>query len=222
MTSQTLAKTALSKRAQIGVSLLALYALVALAALVQSPRKSALPPTAPEALVQSNEPTPIGTAATAPRPAHNARTGVNPNTRPRERDVRRASPGAATQVEGAEVMTGTDATDPLGDPAPDLNIDQKLADMERQWQNESDDPRWTVRERANTIDVLSRMQVPAEVLRDVRCRSSLCRITVDAADPMRLAGLAGYLSHQDPPVSFRIQDGQAFAYVPRERAARPD
>lgn len=204
----------LSRRSKFALTLVASYALIALATLVEWPREAS-PTSVTEddsAHEPSSQPIVPTTASAAPRPV---RTLAGPK---QQRTGATKPTSVSTSPEPAEVAMNNDSIETLVGAPPDPQLDDKLAEFERQWQSESDDPRWTEVERNSAAQLFAKLSVPEELLRDVRCRRSLCRITLDANDPLRLAGLASHVSESDSSIKFRMQDGEAFAYLQRDHA----
>ena len=200
-------------RIKLITALLALYiagALIPIGGDHAMPARRA--PAANEAATRP--PAPIAPIAPiAPRPTR--------PTRPRAPAFAEPQPARAPQAEPVEPLAhgspsfaqpATIETEaPSGGPPPP----DEFAALELQWQRESDDVRGSEAQRAKLMTLFDELQLPGELIRDVRCRRSVCRFAIEASDMLRLAGLAGRVQASDPPVSFRVQDGQAFAYVPR-------
>jgi hypothetical protein len=193
---------------KILAALLALYAFIALVPLSESE-----PPRAHAARAPEEAP------ASEPRV-----TPVVPVPRPERRpdppaaiaaNVARARERPLAQQSSVTNEAADDEPEVFDGPPPDPFVDQKITAVREQWERESDDLEWSKKAREETIALFAKQQLPEELLHDVRCRRTVCRIAVDATDPMRMAGLAQHLQDKVPDAYFSVIEDEAFAYVPR-------
>jgi len=59
----------------------------------------------------------------------------------------------------------------------ELHPDNFVA-LQQQWERESDDPMSSEAQRAELTSLFEELQLPNELIRDIRCRPSVCRIAV--------------------------------------------
>lgn len=96
--------------------------------------------------------------------------------------------------------------------------DVAIARMRERWESEHDDPEWSDNERATANALFDLFALPEDLLLDVSCRTTVCRIAVDTHDIGRFVGLAQHLRDEEYPIAVTLGDdtsGQAVAYLPR-------
>lgn len=111
------------------------------------------------------------------------------------------------------------ASEPSAAPPPDPGLPLAL---QARWEREADDAAWTRHQEAAAQALLDLFELPAESLLDVRCRTSVCRLEVDADQLGRLATLGEHLKQEQYPVTFSLpnEGGAVVAFVAREGMER--
>jgi hypothetical protein len=200
-------KGVLSVRFKVILALLATYAVVAVIRFpnMGSPR-AARPSRSNDVLADDGPITARAPAPPAPRSEPRPRRELAPDVTENSGVVSEPARQAAI-VDGAPYAFDGESGDPF--------VDQKISAIREQWERESDDPTWSEQARGETLALFAEHHVPGELLHDVRCRRTVCRISVDATDRLRMAGLAQHLTDNVPSAYFSIVEDQAFAYVPR-------